>query len=213
VGEDEHAGAVGRLDPSRHDAPCARERGLLVDDLSPERQLDRPGLVTQDPELADRVADGRQHIHGHPEPLAQPGVEAGRAEGMELRARRGRGIGREAGAEPIAQERVDRAHPQGASVARSRHAVVVPQQPSELARREVGVERQAAAAADLVLAPGEPVQDRLRALVLPDDDRRERGARLGVPREDRLALVVEPAGDHLARRIVEQLGDGADHRA
>jgi hypothetical protein len=213
VREDEHAGAVGRLDPSRHDAPCARERGLLVDDLGCERQLDWPGVVTQDPKLADRVAHRRQHVRRHPESLAQPRVERGRAEGVELRARSGRGVGREAGAEPVAQERVDGAHPEGSGVARPHHALVVPEQPCQLARREVGIERQAAAAADLLLAGGEPSEDLLRALVLPDDDRRERDPTLGVPREDRLALVVEPTRDHFARRVVEQLGHGVDHRA
>src|SRR6478609_3523071 len=42
MGEDEHAGAVGRLDPSRHDAPGAGERGLLIDSPRSKRQVDRP---------------------------------------------------------------------------------------------------------------------------------------------------------------------------
>ena len=50
------------------------------------------------------------------------------------------------------------------------------------------------------------------ALVLPDDDGRERLAGLGVPREHRLALVVEPAAGDLAGRVGEQLGDRVDDR-
>ena len=51
---------------------------------------------------------------GHAEDLEQPLVPAGRA---ELRARRGRRVGVEARAQPLAQERVDRAQPQHAAVA------------------------------------------------------------------------------------------------
>ena len=51
-----------------------------------------------------------------------------------------------------------------------------------------------------------------RPLVLPDDDRRQRGAGLGVPREHRLALVIEAARDDLARGVGQQLRDDVDDR-
>ena len=76
VGEDEDAGPVGRLDPAGLDAGRARQRRLLVDDLAPEGQLDRPALVLQRAELARRVADLRQHVHRHAEDLAEALVEA-----------------------------------------------------------------------------------------------------------------------------------------
>ena len=92
-------------------------------------------------------------------------------------------------------------------------ALVVLQQPGELAGGEVGVERQPAALAHSLGAPVglERVEHLLRALVLPGHDRRERVAALGVPGEHRLALVVEPAGDDLAVGVAQQLGDGVDH--
>ena len=55
----------------------------------------------------------------------------------------------------------------------------------------------------------EAVEDRLRALVLPDDDGGEGLARVGVPREHRLALVVEAERADL-RRVLEELGDRVD---
>ena len=61
------------------------------------------------------------------------------------------GVGREAGAEPVAQERVERAEPQRAGVARGLHRSSVLQHPGQLRGREVGVDRQPAARLDLVL--------------------------------------------------------------
>ena len=134
---------------------------------------------------------------GHAEDLEQRRVPLGSA---ELGPRRGRRIGGEPGAEPVAEERVDGAQPQGPGVARPADRLVVLEQPGELAGREVGVERHAAALAHLVGASIglEPVQHLLRALVLPGDDRGQRRAALGVPGEHRLALVVEAAGGDLA---------------
>ena len=62
----------------------------------------------------------------------------------------------------------------------------------------------------------QPVEHLLRALVLPDDDRRQRRAGLGVPGEHRLALVVEPARDDLARGAsssssADRLDDRGEH--
>ena len=79
-----------------------------------------------------------------------------------------------------------------------RDLVRVLEQPGELGGREVGVEGKAARRLHLLLAIGEPIEHLLRALVLPDDDRAQRLARFRVPGEHRLALVVEPGGDHLA---------------
>ncbi len=207
VPEHEHAGAVGRLDPSRHHAARPGQRRLLVDDLPAQRQLDRPRLVAQHAQLAGGLAHLGQHVERHAEQLAQARVEAGCAERVQLRARGGRGVGREARAEPVAEERVDGPHAQGAGVAGALHAVVVLEQPGELGGGEVGVEGQAAALLDLRLVLAQAVEHLLRALVLPDDDRGERRPGLGVPGEHRLALVVEPAGDHRLRRVGEQLAD------
>ena len=87
------------------------------------------------------------------------------------------------------------------------------EEPGELPRREVGVERHATALADLVGAPVglEAVQDLLRSLVLPRDDWGQRPPALGVPRQHRLALVVEAAGVDLSWCVMKQLGDGVHH--
>ena len=58
---------------------------------------------------------------------------------------------------------------------------------------------------------GEPVENELRTLVLPDHDRADRLAALGVPGEHRLALMVEPACDDLPGWVLEQFGDGLDN--
>ena len=144
--------------------------------------------------------------------LAEPGVEAGRVDPLELGPRGGRGVGGEACAEAVAEERVHRPHPQGASLAGALDLLGVLEQPGELRGGEVGVEGQPARRLDLLLALAEPVEDLLGALVLPDDDRAQRHAGLGIPGEHRLALVVEPAGDDLPGRVGEQLGDGLDDR-
>ena len=145
MGEHEDAGAVGRLHPAGLDAGGAGQGGLLVDDLAAEGQLDRPALVPQRAELAGRVAHLGQHLDRYPEDLAQPRVEApGVPIRMELGPRGGRGLGGEAGAEPVAEERVHRPHPQGVLLAGLLHAVVVLEQPGDLGGGEVGVVRQAA---------------------------------------------------------------------
>ncbi len=112
-------------------------------------------------------------IARHPEDLEQRGVPLRRA---ELRARRGRGVGREAGAQAVAEERVDGAHPSGAGLDRVGDVVVVLKQPGELAGREVWVEGHPASLPDLVgpTLGFEPVEDLLGALVLPGDDRGQR---------------------------------------
>ena len=195
-----------------HDAARAGQRGLLIHHLAAQPQLDRPRVVAQRAELAGGVAHLGQDVGWHAEQLTQVLVEAGRAEPVELRARGGGVVGGEAGPEPVAQERVDGAHPQRAGVARALHRLVVLEQPGELGGGEVGVERQPAERLDLLLRVAHPVEHLLRALVLPDHDRRQRLAGLGVPREHRLALVVEPAGDHLLVGPLEQLANGLDDR-
>ena len=114
-------------------------------------------------------------------------------------------MGGEARAEAVAQERVDRAHPKRAGLARPLHRLLVLEQPRQLGRGEVGVERQAAERADLLLRLAHPVEHLLGALVLPDDDRAQRRAGLGIPREHRLALVVEAARHDLVVGGLEQL--------
>ena len=114
------------------------------------------------------------------------------------------------GAEAVAQEGVDRSHAQRAGLARLLDLLLVLEQPGQLGGGEVRVERKAAERADLLLRRSHPVEHLLRALVLPDDDRAERRAGLGVPREHRLALVVEPARHHLVVGGLQQLGDGLD---
>ena len=86
------------------------------------------------------------------------------------------------------------------------------EQPGQLAGGEVGVERHPAPLPDLLGAALrlEAIEDLLGALVLPGDDRSERPSGLGVPHEDRFALVVEPArGD--VRLVSQQLRHGVDH--
>ena len=94
----------------------------------------------------------------------------------ELRPRCGGGVGREPGAETVAEERVDGSHPGGPDLDRLGEVIVMLEQPGKLAGREVGVQRHPAAFPDLV-GPAlglEPVEYLLGALVLPGDDRRER---------------------------------------
>jgi hypothetical protein len=212
VPEHEHPGPVGGLHAAGDNAAGTGQRGLLVHHLPAQPQLGGPGRVAQHAELARGVAHVRQHVERHAEQLAQAGVETGPPERVELGARGGRGVGGEARAEPVAEERVDRAHAQGAGVSRPLDALLALEQPGELGGGEVGVEGQPAQLADLVLVLREPVEHLLRALVLPHDDGAERSAGLGVPREHRLALVVEPAGHHVAGRLLEQLGHRFDHR-
>ena len=199
VGEDEDAGAVGRLDAARLDAGGAGERRLLVDDLAAERQLDRPALVRAACRARRPCRESRAaRPSGTPKISQRRSSKPGPVDPLQLRPRGGRGVGGEARAEPVAEERVDRAHPQPAVVAGLLDVVVVAQQPGELGGGEVGVEGQPAELLDLVLLVGQLVEDLLGALVLPDDDRAERLAGLRVPGEHRLALVVEAAGDDLA---------------
>ena len=146
MSEHEHPGAVGGLDPAGNHAARAGQGRLLVHHLTAEGQLDRPGVVAQRAELAHRVAYLGQHVRRHAEQLAEAGAEAGPAERVQLHAgQRGR-LGGKAGAQPVAEERVDRAHAERSGIACSRHRLVILEQPGELGSREVGVEGEAAAA-------------------------------------------------------------------
>jgi hypothetical protein len=169
--------------------------------------------VTQNTEVAGAVADRGESIVRHAERFEQQRVPVRLARHGELRARCGRRVGGKAVAELLAEPRVHRAQPQRAGVASVGHRLLVLEQPCELARREVRIEGHAAALAHLLRAPVrlEPVESLLRPLVLPGHDRRERLAGLGVPRQDRLALVVEPAGNDVAVSRAEQLADRLDH--
>ena len=213
VREHEHPGPVGGLDPAGNDGAGSGERRLLVDGLPAQAQLGRPARVASVPSSPAVSRSSRQHLGRDAERRAQRGVEgAGRVDALQLGPGRGGRVGGEPGAQAIAEERVDRAHPQGAGVARGRHLVGVLQQPGELGGGEVGIVGKAARLLDRLLVARQPVEHLLRPLVLPDDDRAQRLAALGIPGEHRLALVVEPAGHHLARGIGEQLGDRLDHR-
>ena len=212
VREDEHAGSVGRLDEPRLHAARSRERGLLIDEARSQRQLARPGWVGQGPEIACRVHDLGQRGARDAEDAEQRGIPL---RGTELRPRGRRGVRRESGSQAVAEKGVDRSEPSGARLDRRRDVRVVLQKPGELAGREVGIEGHPAQLGDLI-SPSlgfQAVQNLLRALVLPRDHRRKGPARLGVPREDRLALVVEAAGADvriLGEELCDRINDGVD---
>src|SRR5579859_7694713 len=128
--------------------------------------------MTQRAEIAGGVEDPRQHLVGDLEDLEQHGIPRRRP---ELSPRCRRGVSRKAGAEAVAQERIDGPHPQRPASKRTLYAGVVLEQPGELAGREVGIERESALALDLLATAValEPVQHLLRALVLPGHDRRK----------------------------------------
>jgi hypothetical protein len=164
--------------------------------------------MTKRAERARGVTHLGQHVDRHSEQFAQALVEAGRAEPVQLRSRRRGVVGGEASTEAVAQEGVDCSHAQRSGLARLLDLLLVLEQPGQLGGGEVRVERKTAERADLLLRCAHPVEHLLRALVLPDDDRAERRAGLGVPREHRLALVVEPARHHLVVGGPEQLRNG-----
>ena len=80
MGEDEHPRAVRRLDQARLHAPGPGKRRLLVDAASAQGQPDRPGVVSERPQLTDGVGDRGQGLRGNPEDLEQRGVPLGRSE-------------------------------------------------------------------------------------------------------------------------------------
>ena len=145
--EHEYAGAVGGLGQAGLDAARTGQGRLLIRAARPQRQLDRPGFVAQRSQVAGGVHDRRQDLRRNAVDLEQGRVELGRA---ELGARCGSRVGGEAGAETVADERVDRPHPQRPGLERLRHRVVVLEQPGQLAGGEVGVERHPAALDDLL---------------------------------------------------------------
>src|ERR687891_68840 len=90
VREDKDAGPVGRLPPARLDAGRARQRRLLVDDLTSEGELGGPALVPQRAELAGGVAHLRQYLDRDSEDLAETFVERARpVDPLQLRPRCG----------------------------------------------------------------------------------------------------------------------------
>ena len=98
--------------------------------------------MAERPELPRGIGDGGEHACGHAEQFEQGRVPCGAA---ELGSRRCRRIGGEPGPQPVGQERVDRPHPERPALEGSLNGRVVFEQPCELARREVRVERHAAA--------------------------------------------------------------------
>ena len=85
------------------------------------------------------------------------------------------------------------------------------EKPGELAGRVIGVERQTRAFADRVFESRatKTLDDRDRAPALPADRWRERSTILGIPGDDRLALVGEPCRDD-ASRTADLLQDARD---
>ena len=211
VSQDEHAGAVGRLHQPRADTARARKRGLLIDAPGPQRQLGSPRGMVERSEVPRRVADRREHRARNAEDLEQLRIPVG---GSELGAGGGRRIGRKIVAEPVAQERVHGPDPQRSFAEDARDRLVALEQPGDLPRREVGVERHPAAVHHLVSAAGglDALEDLQRALVLPGDDRGQWTAGVGVPRQHGLALVIEAACVDGPRSLCDHLPDRLDDR-
>ncbi len=102
------------------------------------------------------------------------------------------------------EPRVDRAE-HGAAVAGAlAQAGDVLQQPGDLRGREIGVEHEPGARADERFVPvgAQPLAQRRRAAVLPDERAMQGLARGGVPHADRLALVGDRDRGQLARADV-----------
>ena len=143
---------------------------------------------------------GQRRHAGTPKTSSSVWIPLGRA---ELGARRGRRVGGEPGAEPIAEERVDRPEPRPSRPRppwRPRRRSRAARRASR--RRSTGraASRWPSGSRSALPVRLEPVQDLLRSLVLPGDDRGQRLAGLGVPGQHGLALVVEAAGRDVRAR-------------
>jgi hypothetical protein len=163
--------------------------------------------VSKRAEVPDAVADLRHGGAWHAERVQQERIPVRLTGNRQLSTRCRGGIRGEAGAERVTEPGVDGAESEGPGIARVRDRLFVLDQPGQLAGGEVRIERHAAALPHLLgAAVGlEPVERLLRALVLPGHDRRERVAGFGVPGENRLALVIEPARHDLAVGVQKQL--------
>ncbi len=142
------------------------------------------------------VADLEEHGAGDIEQLEQERAPAVGARVAEQRARGGRRIGerRAAAGEPLDQPRVERAGAQVAGAGERARVGHLVEEPAQLGRREVRIERQPGLVADARgerRIGGEPLDERLRAGVLPDERVVERPAGAPVPGQDGLALVGE----------------------
>ena len=126
VGEHEHAGPVGGLHAPGDHAAGAGERGLLVDHAGGQRQVAGQRSWRSTPSSPTLSPTSASASVGTPKLLAQPRVPALVAEPVELCARRGRGVGGEAGAEPVGEPRVDVAEPQRRAPAPRRSAAARP---------------------------------------------------------------------------------------
>lgn len=96
-----------RLGAARHDAPRAGERGLLIHNLGPQRQLGAPALMAERAQFADAVAHSGKAGGPHPEDRAELVVPPVFTEAGELRPGRGREVRGEAGTQLCAQVGVD----------------------------------------------------------------------------------------------------------
>ena len=143
MGEHEHAGAVRRLHAARRDTARPGQRRPAGRDPRAQRAAARASGVAQ-------ARRGRRAVSRPSAAARRARRSARRSHGSqprqaELRTRRGRRVGGEPGPEALAHERVDVAEAQRAALAGLRHRGVVLEEPGELARGEVRVERQARA--------------------------------------------------------------------
>src|SRR4029077_12625291 len=103
-------------------------------------------------------APRKAHYRPAKDRAGAPTDPPGSVDPLQLGPGGGCGFGGEAGAEPVAEERVHGPHPQPAGIAGLLDVVVVLEKPGELGGGEVGVEGEAAELLDLVLAIRELVE-------------------------------------------------------
>ena len=139
-----------------------------------QRQLDRPvGSWRSVPSSPGAVADlAAAPRAGRRSARTARGPSRASPSRLQLRARGGRGVGGEARPEPVAQERVDRAHPQRAGVA----APAGPLRSCSSSHASLPAEKYGSSGSPLrsrisSSSRAQPVEHLLRALVLPDHDR------------------------------------------
>ena len=151
-----------------------------------------------------------------PEPAEEVSIPGQRAKPQKLRPRRGRCVRScVAAVQTRGQPGVHCPEAQPILGRRRAHFFVVLEQPGKLARGEVGVERQARALPNGAFQSRgtKALDDRQRAAALPADRRGEGPAILGIPGNDRLALVGESGGDDALRAadLLQHARDGQDH--
>ena len=138
-----------------------------------------------------------RHSSGTPNSRHSSSSQAAGGEVHQRGARGGGDVGGEGAGQPVEEPGVGGAEPQPPAPRR----LDLGQDPGELGGREVGVERQAGALQRQGLGAlrAQPLDRLAGAVVLPDDDRRERLAGGAVPGEAALALIVEARAPPPAR--------------